>query len=125
MTEVITQAVAALNEKMGGEGFDGSAKFEIADVGHWTGQHVKGTVLLFPGRTEYIEKYGPAAADFLARGFATVVIDWRGQGLADRTSFICVRIPWGAASDCVPCITPCPSRPRCFLRPCGGSRWRL
>lgn len=57
-------------------------------VGHWTGQHVKGTVLLFPGRTEYIEKYGPAAADFLARGFATVVIDWRGQGLADRTSNI-------------------------------------
>lgn len=33
MTEVITQAVAALNEKMGGEGFDGSAKFEIADEG--------------------------------------------------------------------------------------------
>jgi lysophospholipase len=55
-------------------------------VGHWTGLHVKGTVLLFPGRTEYIEKYGPAAADFLARGYATVAIDWRGQGLSDRTS---------------------------------------
>jgi lysophospholipase len=44
----------------------------------------KGTVLLLPGRTEYIEKYGRAARDLLARGFATVVIDWRGQGLADR-----------------------------------------
>ncbi len=44
----------------------------------------KGTVLLFPGRTEYIEKYGIAAAGFVARGFAAVVVDWRGQGLAER-----------------------------------------
>ncbi len=44
----------------------------------------KGTVLLFPGRTEYIEKYGPAAGELAARGFATMVIDWRGQGLSDR-----------------------------------------
>jgi len=57
-------------------------------IGHWTGADVKGTVLLFPGRTEYIEKYGPAAADFLARGYATVAIDWRGQGISDRTSDI-------------------------------------
>ncbi|MFV0358586.1 alpha/beta fold hydrolase [Tropicimonas sp.] len=44
----------------------------------------KGTVLLFPGRTEYVEKYGPAAARFISHGFACVAIDWRGQGLADR-----------------------------------------
>ncbi|MEM7470776.1 MAG: alpha/beta hydrolase [Pseudomonadota bacterium] len=44
----------------------------------------KGTVLLFPGRTEYIEKYGVTAAGFAARGYAVVVIDWRGQGLAER-----------------------------------------
>jgi len=44
----------------------------------------RGTVLLFPGRTEYIEKYGRAAEDLRARGYATAVIDWRGQGLADR-----------------------------------------
>lgn len=43
-----------------------------------------GTVLMFPGRTEYIEKYGRTAAEFAARGFACAVIDWRGQGLADR-----------------------------------------
>lgn len=55
-------------------------------VGHWTGSDAKGTILLFPGRTEYIEKYGPAAVDFLARGYATVAIDWRGQGISDRTS---------------------------------------
>jgi lysophospholipase len=43
-----------------------------------------GTVLLFPGRTEYAEKYGRAASDLQTRGYATVAIDWRGQGLADR-----------------------------------------
>lgn len=61
-------------------------------VAHWVPAQkgardaLKGTVLIFPGRTEYIEKYGPAAADFLARGYASVAIDWRGQGIADRTS---------------------------------------
>lgn len=54
-------------------------------VGHWRPQSAdKGTVFLFPGRTEYIEKYGPAAAELGARGYATIAIDWRGQGLADR-----------------------------------------
>lgn len=52
-------------------------------IGVWGGGD-KGTVLLFPGRTEYIEKYGRAAKAFAARGFSTVAIDWRGQGLADR-----------------------------------------
>lgn len=53
-------------------------------LGSWTHPGAQGTVLLLPGRTEYIEKYGRAAGDLRARGFATVVIDWRGQGLADR-----------------------------------------
>lgn len=44
----------------------------------------RGTVLLFPGRTEYVEKYGRAARDLRARGYATLAIDWRGQGLSDR-----------------------------------------
>ncbi len=43
-----------------------------------------GTVLLFTGRTEYAEKYGQSATDLRQRGYATVAIDWRGQGLADR-----------------------------------------
>ena len=49
-----------------------------------TSAGAKGTVLLFPGRTEYVEKYGDAAREFAARGYATLAIDWRGQGLADR-----------------------------------------
>jgi lysophospholipase len=44
----------------------------------------KGTVLLFPGRTEHAEKYGRAAADLAARGYGCVAIDWRGQGMADH-----------------------------------------
>jgi lysophospholipase len=44
----------------------------------------RGTVLMLPGRTEYIEKYGDTACQLRSRGYATLVIDWRGQGLADR-----------------------------------------
>lgn len=50
----------------------------------WTGGNA-GTALLFPGRTEYIEKYGRMVAKLQARGLNVVVIDWRGQGLSDRT----------------------------------------
>jgi lysophospholipase len=53
-------------------------------MAHWPRENARGTVFLFPGRTEYIEKYGRAAGDFAARGYAQVSIDWRGQGLADR-----------------------------------------
>lgn len=52
-------------------------------LGVW-GKGAKGTVLLFPGRTEYIEKYGQTAGDLQSRGYATIIVDWRGQGLADR-----------------------------------------
>lgn len=44
----------------------------------------KGTILMFPGRTEYIEKYGRFAADLAKRGYGLIAMDWRGQGLADR-----------------------------------------
>lgn len=44
----------------------------------------KGTVLMFPGRTEYVEKYGRVASDMAAAGYGMVAFDWRGQGLADR-----------------------------------------
>lgn len=53
-------------------------------IGVWGPDAPKGTVLLFCGRTEYVEKYALVACDFAARGLACVVIDWRGQGLADR-----------------------------------------
>ena len=52
-------------------------------VGVWP-KGKKGTVLIFPGRTEYIEKYGNAAAEFSKMGYPVCAIDWRGQGIADR-----------------------------------------
>jgi len=44
----------------------------------------KGTVCLFQGRAEFIEKYFETVRDLRARGFAVATIDWRGQGLSDR-----------------------------------------
>ncbi|MCX7889919.1 MAG: alpha/beta hydrolase [Rhodobacteraceae bacterium] len=41
-------------------------------------------MLMLPGRTEYVEKYLHVAAAMGAGGLATVIVDWRGQGLADR-----------------------------------------
>ena len=35
-------------------------------------------------RAEYIEKYGMSAVEFAKAGFATLAVDWRGQGLAGR-----------------------------------------
>jgi lysophospholipase len=43
-------------------------------------------VLILPGRTECVEKYGRAAADLGRRGYASVTVDWRGQGLSDRVT---------------------------------------
>lgn len=50
----------------------------------WPGDSAKGTILLFPGRTEYIEKYGRVARDLTAGGYVVAAIDWRGQGFSDR-----------------------------------------
>jgi lysophospholipase len=53
-------------------------------AGHAAAQESKGTVFILPGRTEYIEKYGRTAKDFVRAGFGVVAVDWRGQGMADR-----------------------------------------
>jgi len=44
----------------------------------------KGTVCLFQGRAEFIEKYFETVRDLRARGFAVATLDWRGQGLSER-----------------------------------------
>lgn len=48
------------------------------------GEGPRGTVLIFNGRTEYIEKYGEAASHLAAAGLSSLSLDWRGQGLSDR-----------------------------------------
>ncbi len=44
----------------------------------------KGTVCLFQGHAEFIEKYFETVRDLRARGFAVATIDWRGQGWSER-----------------------------------------
>jgi lysophospholipase len=44
----------------------------------------RGTVCVFQGRTEFIEKYFETVRDLRRRGFAVATLDWRGQGLSDR-----------------------------------------
>jgi lysophospholipase len=44
----------------------------------------RGTVCLFGGRGEFIEKYFEVVADLRRRGFAVATMDWRGQGGSSR-----------------------------------------
>lgn len=48
------------------------------------GSGARGTVLIFPGRTEMVERHGPLARHLAQAGYGSVAIDWRGQGLSDR-----------------------------------------
>jgi lysophospholipase len=44
----------------------------------------RGSVIVAPGRTEFIEKYFEVIRELQQRGFAVFCIDWRGQGLSGR-----------------------------------------
>jgi lysophospholipase len=44
----------------------------------------RGTVCIFPGRAEFIEKYFEVVGELRRRGFAVAVLDWRGQGGSTR-----------------------------------------
>lgn len=45
---------------------------------------LKGTVCLFGGRSEFIEKYFEVIGELRRRGFAVATMDWRGQGGSGR-----------------------------------------
>lgn len=47
-------------------------------------KQARGTVIVCPGRTEFIEKYFEVARDLQGRGFAVVILDWPGQGRSER-----------------------------------------
>ena len=51
---------------------------------HAPGTRLKGTVCLFGGRSEFIEKYFETIGDLRKRGFAVATMDWRGQGGSGR-----------------------------------------
>lgn len=44
----------------------------------------RGTIALFQGRAEFIEKYFETIGDLLERGFEVATLDWRGQGGSAR-----------------------------------------
>jgi lysophospholipase len=48
------------------------------------GAEARGTVVVLPDRAEFIEKYFEVITELLARNFAVVAMDWRGQGLSER-----------------------------------------
>ena len=54
-------------------------------VAYWPCDAAKGTVLMLPGRTEYVEKYGVVAKEFAARGFAMMAIDFLQRWCGDAT----------------------------------------
>lgn len=82
---------APFHQLPGDPGRPGAAFFVTADDGvrlrlaHWPASGpAQSTVLLFPGRTEYLEKYAPIIPRLAAAGHAVLAIDWRGQGMSDR-----------------------------------------
>ena len=50
----------------------------------WEAAEPRGTILLFNGRTEILEKYGRVAREMTRAGYSVVSVDWRGQGHSDR-----------------------------------------
>lgn len=54
-------------------------------VAHWpNADSAKGSILIFPGRTEYVEKYGRTISELSNRRYSVLAVDWRGQGLSSR-----------------------------------------
>ncbi len=49
-----------------------------------TPRRKRGTVCIFPGRAEFIERYFETISDLTRRGFCVAIIDWRGQGGSER-----------------------------------------
>jgi lysophospholipase len=47
----------------------------------------RGTVCIFPGRGEFIEKYFEVVGELRRRGYAVAILDWRGQGGSTRLTW--------------------------------------
>jgi lysophospholipase len=54
-------------------------------IARWTpGAKTRGTVCVFGGRGEFIEKYFETIGELVERNFTVVAMDWRGQGQSAR-----------------------------------------
>lgn len=83
MTEAATLHGELAQAPEGGRAFRFDADGRNLRGAVWPGGG-RGTAVIFPGRTEYIEKYGLVIAALVDRGFAVAILDWRGQGLSER-----------------------------------------
>jgi len=52
---------------------------------------VRGTVIILPGRTEFIEKYFETVSDLRRRGFGVAVLDARAKAVRHASSAMSVR----------------------------------
>jgi lysophospholipase len=59
----------------------------------------RGTVCIFPGRNEFIEKYFEVVGELRRRGFAVAALDWRGQGGSSRLTRSALKGHIGDFSD--------------------------
>jgi lysophospholipase len=81
---LIDVAAAPVPERASAEWFVGADGLRLRAALFPARGEPRGSVVLSPGRTEPIEKYFEAAEVLAARGFVTLIHDWRGQGLAER-----------------------------------------
>jgi lysophospholipase len=61
------------------------ARLRFARWAPQKGRPARGTVCVFHGRSEMIERYYEVVGDLLSRGFAVAMLDWRGQGGSARS----------------------------------------
>ncbi len=61
-----------------------SDKIKIRVVVWQSDTSMRGTVFLFPGRGDCLERLGLVANEFTRKGYAVIGVDWRGQGLSQR-----------------------------------------
>lgn len=62
---------------------------------------VRGSVIVCPGRTEFIEKYFEVTRELQDRGFVVFCIDWRGQGLSGRETMNALKSHMNSFDDSV------------------------
>lgn len=72
----------APNGNIRNETTPGGANLRIC---HWPADPGARRIVLCHGRTEFLEKYDEVVGDLQGRGFDIWSMDWRGQGLSDRS----------------------------------------
>lgn len=81
---LIEVAGAALPQGASAEWFTGAGGARLRAALFYPSGPARASVVLSPGRTEPIEKYGEVAGRLASLGFTVLAHDWRGQGLSDR-----------------------------------------